>query len=123
MPRYEIVAHVTSEIDCLNAEEAAAIIRSQIQEGPAGPNQLLHLAVWREEPGDTPSPVDAAIRDKLVDFFLTLEQRAAEAEETFRGQVEAILLGSFVQAKDTTVGSASRAERTKQRNEDEHKPE
>ena len=106
MPRYEIVAHVTSEMDCLNAEEAAAIIRHQIADGPVGPNHLLHLAVWREEPGETPSPVDPAIRDKLVDFFLTLERSAADAEETFRGQVEAILMGTFVPEDGTTDRSA-----------------
>lgn len=106
MPRYEIVAHVTSEMDCLNAEEAAAIIRRQIAEGPVGPNHLLHLAVWREEPGEAPSPVDPAIRNKLVDFFLTLERSAADAEETFRGQVEAILMGAFVPEAGTTDRSA-----------------
>lgn len=117
MPRYEIVAHVTSEMDCQNAEEAAAIIRRQIADGPTGPNRLLHLAVWREEPGETPSPVDSTIRDKLVDFFLTLERRAAEAEETFRGQVEAILMGAFVPADESASGSGARPDRA------QHSPE
>jgi hypothetical protein len=123
MPRYEIVAHVTSEMDCQNAEEAAAIIRRQIADGPAGPNQLLHLAVWREEPGEISSPVDPVIRDKLVDFFLTLEHRAGEVEEIFRGQVEAILLGNYVPADDSTSGSVSRPDRTQHIDEDENEPE
>lgn len=109
MPRYEIVAHVTSEMDCQTAEEAAAIIRRQIMDGPAGPNQLLHLAVWQEALGATPSPVDPVIRARLVDFFMTLERSAAEAEEAFRGQVEAILMGTLAPRDDATAGSAARA--------------
>jgi hypothetical protein len=110
MPRYEIVAHITSELDCQNAEEAAAIVRRQIADGPAGPNQLLHLAVWREEPAEVPSPVAPRIREKLVEFFTTLEQSAAEAEETFRGQVEAILMGTLNAADESGTDRASPTE-------------
>lgn len=110
MPRYEIVVHVTSEMDCTSAEEASAIIRRQILESPTGPNQLMHLAVWREAPATEPSPVDPAIREKLVDFFRTLEHRAAEAEEAFRGQVEAILLGTLIREDTTATRPSPRAE-------------
>lgn len=111
MPRYEIVVHVTSEMDCTSAEEASAVIRRQIMEGPAGPNQLLHLAVWREASAHEPSPVDPVIRDKLIDFFRTLEHRAAEAEETFRGQVEAILLGTSTHEDNPATRPSPRAGR------------
>jgi hypothetical protein len=110
MPRYEIVVHIASEMDCQTAEEAAAIVRRQIMSNSTAPRQLLHLAVWHDARGGTPSPVDPVIRDKLVDFFRTLEQRAAEAEETFRGQVEAILMGAVSSADGTAAAGASRPE-------------
>ena len=110
MPRYEIVVHIASEIDCQTAEEAAAIVRRQIMSTSTAPRQLLHLAVWHDARGATPSPVDLAVRDKLVDFFTTLEQRAAEAEVTFRGQVEAILMGSLSPADDP-ADTTSRSDR------------
>ena len=109
MPRYEIVVHVTREMDCTSADEAATIIRRQVMEGPAGPNQLLHLAVWQEATAAVPSPVDPVIRGKLVEFFRTLEQCAAEAEEAFRGQVEAILMGTLTHEANTATGPSPRA--------------
>lgn len=111
MPRYEIVAHVTSEIDCPSAEEAAAIVRRQIMDGPAGPNQLHHLAVWRDDTAAASSPLDPVIRAKLVDFFTALEQCAADAEETFRGQVEAILMGTLTAGESTAPDASPRAGR------------
>jgi len=92
MPRYEIVAHVIRELECDTAEEAAAIFRKQLLAEAQLADTLVHLAVWREEPEPTESPIPATLRDKLVDFFATLERCAEEAEEAFRGRVEAILM-------------------------------
>jgi hypothetical protein len=92
MPRYEIVAHITRELDCASAEEAATEFRRQLV-GDAGlADALLHLAVWREDPAPAASPLPTSVRRRLEDFFAALERSAGEAEEAFRGQVEAILM-------------------------------
>jgi hypothetical protein len=92
MPRYEIVAHVTRELDGASAEEAAAEFRRQLLTDAGQNDALLHLAVWREDPAPTASPLPASLRKSLVDFFATLERCASDAEEAFRGRVEAILM-------------------------------
>lgn len=92
MPRYEIVAHVTRELECTSAEEAAEEIRRQVL-ADAGPNDaIVHLAVWREDPAPAISPLPSSLRKSLMDFFATLERCASEAEDAFRGRVEAILM-------------------------------
>jgi hypothetical protein len=92
MPRYEIVAHVTRELDCASAEEAAAEFRRQLLADAGLGDALLHLAVWREDPAPAESPLPASLRRGLEEFFTALERCAGEAEEAFRGQVEAILM-------------------------------
>jgi hypothetical protein len=94
MPRYEIVAHVTRELPCESAEEAAALVRHQLLEKTNEGNDLLHLAVWRQDPPPAVSPLPSTLRQKLGDFFVALERCAGEAEEEFRGRVEAILATS-----------------------------
>ena len=92
MPRYEIVAHVTREFDCASAEEAAAEFRRQVLADAGLGDALLHLAVWREDPAPSVSPLPKPLRGSLEGFFTSLEQCASEAEEEFRGRVEAILM-------------------------------
>jgi hypothetical protein len=92
MPRYEIVAHVTRDLDCESAEEAAAEFRRQLLADAGIADALLHLAVWREDPAPAASPLPSSLRDSLVGFFDGLERCAGEAEEAFRGRVEAILM-------------------------------
>jgi hypothetical protein len=92
MPRYEIVAHVTRELECESAEEAATIFRQQLQSAAQPADSLVHLAVWREDAAPATSPLAPAARQKLMDFFASLELCAQEAEEAFRGRVEAILM-------------------------------
>ena len=92
MPRYEIVAHVTRDLDCESAEEAAAEFRRQVLANTGLADALLHLAVWREDPAPAVSPLPTALRRSLEDFFASLERCASEAEEAFRGRVEAILM-------------------------------
>ncbi len=92
MPRYEIVAHVTRDLDCASAEEAATEFRRQLLAEAGLDDTLLHLAVWREDPAPASSPLPSSLRRSLVDFFAALERCAGEAEEAFRGRVEAILM-------------------------------
>ena len=100
MPRYEIVAHVTREIDCASAEEAATEFRRQLLTEAGLADVLLHLAVWREDPVPAASPLPTSVRHSLEDFFSALERSASEAEEAFRGRVEAILMVPASAAKD-----------------------
>jgi hypothetical protein len=92
MPRYEIVAHVTRELECASTEEAAAEFRRQLLADAELNDALLHLAVWREDPAPAVSPLPSSLRKSLMDFFATLERCASDAEEAFRGRVEAILM-------------------------------
>ena len=92
MPRYEIVAHVTRELDCASAEEAATEFRRQLLVDAGLADALLHLGVWRADPAPAASPLPTPLRRSLVDFFTALERCASEAEEAFRGRVEAILM-------------------------------
>ena len=92
MPRYEIVAHVTRELDCASAEEAATEFRRQLLADAGVADALLHLGVWREDPAAAASPLPSSLRHSLVDFFAALERCAGEEEEAFRGRVEAILM-------------------------------
>lgn len=91
MPRFEIVAHVTRELTCETAEEAAVIVRRQIQSAAGPADGLLHLAVWREDPGSATSPLPASLRQQLRDFFTAVERCAGAAEAAFRERVAAIL--------------------------------
>ena len=100
MPRYEIVAHVTRELDCASAEEAATEFRRQLVADAVLADAILHLAVWREDPAPAASPLPSSVRDNLEDFFTGLERCAGEAEEAFRGRVEAILMAHASEAAD-----------------------
>jgi hypothetical protein len=100
MPRYEIVAHVTRELDCASAEEAATEFRRQLLADAGLGDALLHLAVWREDPAPAASPLPTSLRRSLVNFFASLERCAGEAEEAFRGRVEAILMVPGSAAED-----------------------
>jgi hypothetical protein len=100
MPRYEIVAHVTRELEGASAEEAATEFRRQLL-ADAGPHDaVLHLAVWREDPAPAVSPLPSSLRTSLMEFFAALGRCASEAEETFRGRVEAILMAPVPAASD-----------------------
>jgi hypothetical protein len=92
MPRFEIVAHVTRELECATAEEAATEFRRQLLADAGLADTLLHLAVWRQDPAPAASPLPPSLRHRLEEFFTALERCAGEAEEAFRGRVEAILM-------------------------------
>ena len=109
MPRYEIIAHVSQELACETAEEAAAIVRRQLLADTGQEDDLLHLAVWRDDPAPAASPLPPALRRTLVDFFTTLERSADEAEAAFRERVAAILTVSAVEAAVAEDHRAARA--------------
>ena len=100
MPRYEIVAHVTRELECASAEEAATEFRRQLLADAGLADTLLHLAVWRQDPAPALSPLPPPLRHGLEEFFMALERCAGEAEEAFRGRVEAILMASASEARE-----------------------
>ena len=110
MPRYEIVAHVTRELDCASAEEAATEFRRQLLADAGLADALLHLAVWREDPVPAASPLPSSLRRNLVGFFAALERCAGEAEEAFRGRVEAILMVPAPAADDEDAAPSVPAE-------------
>jgi hypothetical protein len=106
MPRYEIVAHVTCELDCETADEAAAIVRRRLLTEPSLVESLLHLGVWRQDTALAPSPLPPTLRQQLVGFFADLERCAAEAEEAFRGRVEAMLMAPPVREREAGAGDS-----------------
>ncbi len=113
MPRYEIVAHVIWEHDCETAEEAGAIVRGHLLAEPAGAAELVHLAAWRQDPLPAASPLPPRLRQKLADFFTSLERCADEAEEAFRGRVEALLTPEKADDQEPEEGSPVRDENTR----------
>lgn len=106
MARYEIVAHVTRELDCDTPEEAAAIFRRQLRAATGHTDGVMHLAVWRHDPEPSRSPLPPALRQALLEFFDAVERCAGEAEDAFRGRVEAILMASTMAAEDKEPGGA-----------------
>jgi hypothetical protein len=91
MPRYEIVVHLTCELAGETAEEAAALFQRQVLTEADVRDEVLQLAVWRQESTGSGSPLPGTLRQQLVDFFAGLERSAMEAEAAFRDRVEAIL--------------------------------
>ena len=110
MPRYEIVAHVTRELDCASAEEAATEFRRQLLADAGLADALLHLGVWRADPAPAASQLPTSVRRSLEGFFTALERSAGEAEEAFRGRVEAILMGPASPAGDEEGAQSVSAE-------------
>ena len=113
MPRYEIVAHITRELDCASAEEAATEFRRQLLADAGLADALVHLGVWRADPAPATSPIPASVRRSLEDFFAALERCAGEAEEAFRGRVEAILMGPASAAGDEDGAQSVPADRAR----------
>ncbi len=113
MPRFEMLYHATCDLGCASAEEAAAMIRTQMSGSGRDQAQIHQLAVWRDD-GDAASPLDAAARTQLDAFFTEVRRCAQEAEERFRGDVEAILLALPIQdATGSATGDESEPPCTK----------
>src|SRR6059058_2854357 len=91
MPRYEIVAHLTCELACETAEDAAAVFHHEVMAEAGVEDDVLQLAVWREESAAHASPLPTTLRQQLIAFFAALERSAGEAEAAFRERVAAIL--------------------------------
>jgi hypothetical protein len=105
MPRFEILYHATCDLSCASAEDAAAIIRAQMAVSGGDQVQVHQLAVWRADGDAALSPLDFAARAQLDAFFAEVLRCAQEAEERFRGDVEAILLAMPIQ--DVTSSDAN----------------
>ena len=100
MPRYEIIAHLTRELPCERAEDAAATFRQQLLADSEPGDGLLHLGVWREDTAPAASILPPDVRQSLVAFFAALERCAEDAEAAFRERVAAILAVSAMGAAD-----------------------
>jgi hypothetical protein len=97
MPRFEILYHATCDLGCSSAEEAASLFHAQMTESDSAHLQVHQLAVWRDDRDADTSPLDHAARAQLDAFFSEVLRCAQEAEERFRGDVEAILLALPIQ--------------------------
>lgn len=91
MPRFEIVAHLTSDLDCETAEDAAALFRNRALAETRAAVDVVHLAVWRHDPPPAVSPLPTPLRQQLREFFTALERCASDTEDAFRERVAAIL--------------------------------
>ncbi len=91
MPMYEIVAHLRCELEGDTAEDAAALFRRRVVRETGVADELLHLAVWRQDQQSAVSALPEALRQQLREFFVALDRCASEAEEDFRERVGAIL--------------------------------
>jgi len=91
MPRYEIVAHLRCELEGDTAEDAAALFRRRVLTETGVADDLLHLAVWRQDQDSAASALPDGLRDQLREFFAALDRCASDAEEDFRERVAAIL--------------------------------
>src|SRR5437764_853709 len=92
MPRYELVAHFTCALPAETAEEAAALFQRQVLAAAGVEDDVLQLAVWRQELASIASPLPTPLRRQLIAFFAALERCAGKAEEAFRERVEVILM-------------------------------
>jgi hypothetical protein len=94
MPLYEIVAHLRCELEGDTAEEAAELFRRRVLTETGVADDLLHLAVWRQDRESAVSALPEALRLQLRGFFAELDRCASDAEEDFRERVAAILADS-----------------------------
>ena len=92
MARFEILYHASCDLGCTSAEEAAAILNARMRASGEDQMQVHQLAVWHDVAGAADSPLDTAARFQLDLFFQHVHRCTQEAEERFRGDVEAILL-------------------------------
>jgi hypothetical protein len=87
MPRFEIVVHVTVDLDGTTPEAAAATVKRQLRAQTDGAATLHGLAVWRESAGGGPAPLPLPVRQHLASFFAGVAGCAATEEAAFRARV------------------------------------
>jgi hypothetical protein len=104
MPRFEIVAHLTCELDCATAEDAADFVRRKALAETGAEVDVVHLAVWRHDPPPAASLLPAPLRQQLQEFFVALERCASDTEQAFRERVAAILSNPAQSGNDSTRG-------------------
>lgn len=95
MPRYDLVVHVSVDLDGATPEQAAAVFTRGLLAG-VDPRAVMHgLALWRPHDGATATPLPAPLPDQLADFFAGVQWNAAVAEAAFRLEVEQIMAIAF----------------------------
>jgi hypothetical protein len=100
MPRYEIVTHISIDVDGATPEEAAAVFRREIL--MSNGRALRSLAVWPAHAGPTPTPLPAPLQQQLIDFFAAVARQAAVEEEIFRTRVEEIFADDVATRENET---------------------
>ena len=88
MPRYDIVVHVSAELDAATPEQAAALFVHCLRTGVDAEAAVRGLALWRPHDGASATPLPAPLPEQLADFFGGVEWRAEIAEAAFRLEVE-----------------------------------
>lgn len=109
MPRYEIVAHVSVELEDGTPEAAAERFKQTLRAGGDGSTALRGLVVWRPSPASIPAAVTPAVQQHLADFFAGVADCAATAEEAFRVRVEEIFATPAPEAAADALAAQSRS--------------
>lgn len=91
MPTYEMVVHLSVELDGTTPEAAAAEFARRLRGGVDPSASVLGLAVWRPWDGATRTPLPAPLPRQLREFFAGVEGSAALAEAAFRVRVGEIM--------------------------------
>ncbi|HET7094649.1 MAG TPA: hypothetical protein VFI22_14250 [Thermomicrobiales bacterium] len=104
MPQYEIVAHIVRDVDAATVEDAAALAGHDLREALGTTGMIRHLAVWRHDPAAA-SPLPAAARQQLIDFFAELARCADAAESEFRDRVAAIFATPTMEPEASIPGA------------------
>jgi hypothetical protein len=103
MPRYEIVAHVSLELEGATPEAAAATFRDDLLARAGGDVVLRGLAVWRPATETAAAPLPIPLQRQLADFFAGVARSAAVAETAFRARVERIFASVDPDAASTAL--------------------
>ena len=90
LSRYEIVAHVSLELEDTTPETAAATFRRDLLARAGRDVVISGLAVWRPTTEKAAAPLPVPLQQQLAHFFAGVARCAAVAETAFRARVERI---------------------------------
>ena len=110
MPRYDIVVHVSVDLDGTTPEQAAAVFTRGLLAGVDPQAAVRGLALWRPHDGAAATPLPAPLPDQLADFFAGVQWSAAMAEAAFRLEVEQIMADAFPNGVEDGQKIAARRE-------------
>ncbi len=91
MPTYEMVVHLSAELEGTTPESAATDFARRLRGAVDPAASVLGLAVWRPWDGATRTPLPAPLPQQLREFFAGVEGSAALAEAAFRVRVGEIM--------------------------------